>query len=67
MPSSILWPGRSVEPWGALKEHGQQVEGDSPLCPGEATSRVLRPVLGSTIHKIQGTSSESTVEGQKDG
>ena len=20
MPSSILWPGRSVEPWGALKE-----------------------------------------------
>ena len=39
MPSSILWPGRSVEPWGALKEHGQQVEGDSLL------SALVRPHL----------------------
>ena len=41
---------------------GQQVKGysSSPLfCPGEATSRVLCPILGSPVQVRQGTTGES--------
>jgi len=49
--------------------HGQQVElGDSAplLCPGEATARVLRTILGSPVQERRGSPRESPVEGHKD-
>ena len=41
--------------------------GDPPplLCPGEATFRLLYPVLSSPVHKRQG-SPKNPVEGHKD-
>lgn len=50
------------------KEHGLQIKGGSPpplLCPDEATSGVLCPILGSPVQERQGTSGESPVEGHK--
>ncbi|GAB0190298.1 hypothetical protein GRJ2_001495100 [Grus japonensis] len=51
------------------EEHGQQVEGGYPpplLCPGEATSGVLCPVLGSPCPDRQGTTGDSPEDGYKD-
>lgn len=48
---------------------GQQVEGGySPplLCPGEAASGVLCPVLRSPIQQRQGTTGKGPAEGYKD-
>jgi len=48
-------------------EHGQQVKGDDlppQFCPGQATSRVLCPVLGSPVQKR--TSREGPAEGNRD-
>ncbi|GAB0204558.1 mitochondrial enolase superfamily member 1 [Grus japonensis] len=47
----------------------QHVKGGYPpplLCPGEVTSGVLCPVLGSPVQERQGTIGESPVEGYKD-
>ena len=54
---------------GYIKESGQQGKGGDPpplLCPGEATSAVLCPVLGSSVQERQGTSKESPAEGHRD-
>ena len=54
---------------GYIKQCGQQPKGGDPpslLCPAEAISGVLCPVLGSPVHERQGTSTESPVEGYKD-
>ena len=64
-----LWPRGPIVSWGNQKECGQKVEGGDPpllLCPGEATSGVLCPVLGSPVQKGQGSSEESPTEGHKD-
>ncbi|GAB0178098.1 mitochondrial enolase superfamily member 1 [Grus japonensis] len=48
------------------EECGQQVGGGySPplLCPGEATTGILCPVLGSPVQERQGTTGDSAVEG----
>ncbi|PKU41410.1 hypothetical protein llap_8275 [Limosa lapponica baueri] len=37
-----------------------------PLCPGEAMSGVLCPVLGSLVQEGQGTAGEGTAEGYKE-
>ncbi|GAB0188742.1 mitochondrial enolase superfamily member 1 [Grus japonensis] len=50
-------------------ECGQQVRGGYHLpllCPGEAASGVLCPVLGSPVQERQGTTGESPAEGYKD-
>ncbi|GAB0180608.1 mitochondrial enolase superfamily member 1 [Grus japonensis] len=54
---------------GCIKKWGQQVKGGSPplpLCPGEATSGVLCPVLGSPAQERQGTTGENPAEGYED-
>ena len=51
------------------KERGQQVKGGDPpplLCPGEATFRLLCPVLSSPGEKRQGSPRGSPEEGHKD-
>ena len=51
-------------------QHGQQVNGSDPpplLCPDDATSGVLCPVLGSSVQKTQGSPRRRLVEGHKDG
>ncbi|GAB0184842.1 hypothetical protein GRJ2_000949500 [Grus japonensis] len=48
---------------------GQQVKGSYPaplLCPGEAMSGILCPVLGSPVQERQGTTGESPVKGYED-
>ena len=53
-----------------LKENGQQLKGDDPppeLCPDEATSRILCPVLGSPVQKRQESPRKSPAEGDKFG
>jgi len=53
---------------GCIAQCGQQGEGGDPLppfCPGEATFRILCPVLGSPVQKRQGSSKRSPEEGQK--
>ena len=65
-----LQPRRPIVAWGALKECGQQGEGGGPssplLCPGEAASGVLCPVLSSSVQERQETCRESAAEGHKD-
>ncbi|GAB0180602.1 mitochondrial enolase superfamily member 1 [Grus japonensis] len=54
---------------GCIQKWGQQVKGGSPpplLCPGEATSGVLCPVLGSPVQERQGTTGENPAERYKD-
>jgi len=51
-----------------IKEYGQQVQGgDSPslLCPGRATFRILHPVLGSPVQKIQACPRRNPMEDHK--
>ncbi|PKU42233.1 hypothetical protein llap_7463 [Limosa lapponica baueri] len=51
------------------EECGQQVKGSyvpSLLCPGEAASGVLCPVLGSPIQEGQVTAGEGTAKGYED-
>ena len=58
-PSSQLefqtgWKEGQWDPGVHQEEGGQQVEGGSPsplLCPGEAPSAVLCPVLGSPVQE----------------
>ncbi|RMC04466.1 hypothetical protein DUI87_18911 [Hirundo rustica rustica] len=58
--------------WGPglhWEECGQQVRGADPpalLGPGEATSGVLCPVLGSSIPERQGAPGECPAKGHKD-
>ena len=50
---------------GCIEESVQQVKGGDPpplLCPGQATSGILSPVLGSLLQERQGTSRESLSE-----
>jgi len=52
------------------EECGQQVKGGSPpplVCPCEAASEILHPVLSSPVQERQGTTRESPAEGYKDG
>lgn len=61
-----LWPRR---PGVQEEECGHQVEGGSTpplLCPSEAPSGILYPVLGSPVRVRQGTAGESSVEGYSD-
>ena len=65
----LLWPTRPMVSWGALNGHGQKVSGgDLPLllCPGEATSRILRAVSGSPVQERQGITEESPAKGHRD-
>ena len=55
--------------WDALKRlqpAGQERSISSLFFPGEATSGVLCPVLGSSAQERQGTAGESPAEGNKD-
>ncbi|GAB0206165.1 mitochondrial enolase superfamily member 1 [Grus japonensis] len=63
------WPRRPMVPGVHEEECGQQVEGGSPpplLCPAEATSGVVCPVLGSPVPDRLGTTGESPAEGCED-
>ncbi|GAB0183888.1 mitochondrial enolase superfamily member 1 [Grus japonensis] len=56
---------------GCIKKSvaSRSTEGAYPhplLCPGEATSGIWCPVLGSPIQERQGTTGESPAEGYKD-
>jgi len=53
---------------GCITRSGQQAKGCDPpvlFCPGEATSGVLHPVLGSSDQERQGSPGESPVEGHR--
>ena len=67
-----MCPGGQEGQWdpGVHEEEcGQQVEGyPSPLlCPGEASSVVLCPVLGCPVQERQGTAGEGPAKGYEDG
>lgn len=50
----LLWPKRQMVPWGVSKKCVQQVKRCTPpllLCPSEAASGVLRPVLVSLVQE----------------
>jgi len=65
-----LRPRRPMVFWDALKRTWPAANRSDPsplLCPAEATSGALCPVLGFSFQDIQGTAGESPVEGYKDG
>ena len=49
------------------KKYIEREEGDPPplLCPGDATFRILRLVLGSPVQKRHGSPRRSPAEGHK--
>jgi len=69
-PSRRCSERMSWDPGMHQEERGQQGEGGSPSplhCPSEASSGVLRPVLGSPVRERWGAAGESPAEGYKDG